>query len=113
MERNAVSTFSYISEFDLNVPSVLLYGSETWKTNARCESHLRGFEGCCLRRNLKILWEQGVTNAEMAPMTGINNINDKGRKRAEIGKTWNELRWLSQDRSEWWKLVCACASQGA
>lgn len=24
-----------------------------------------------------------------------------------VGTTWRELRWLSQDRSGWWKFVCA------
>lgn len=34
------------------------------------------------------------------------------REMAEVDKTWNELKWLTQNRSEWWKLICSPASQG-
>ena len=57
-----------------NVRSVLLYAAETWRTNRRFESRLRGFEGKCLRRILKLRWEQRVTNEEISRRTGINNI---------------------------------------
>lgn len=35
------------------------------------------------------------------------------KEMAKVGKTWNILRWLVQDRSERQKLACAYASQGA
>ena len=31
-----------------NVRTVLLYGAETWRTNKKTESRMRGFEGICL-----------------------------------------------------------------
>jgi len=74
-------TRTKINIYKSNVRSVLLYGSETWKTNTKCESRLRGFEGRCLRRILQIRWEQRVTNAEIAQRTGINNINDEVKRR--------------------------------
>lgn len=38
--------------FESNVCLMLLYGSEAWKTNAECESHFKGFEGCHIKKNL-------------------------------------------------------------
>lgn len=35
-----------------NIHSVLLYGSQTWKTSAKYESNLREFKSLCLRRIL-------------------------------------------------------------
>lgn len=31
----------------------------------------------------------------------------------EVGKSWRELRWLVQDRYEWWKCIFAYAPQEA
>ena len=69
-----------------NVRSVLLYAAETWKTNAKIESRLRGFEGRCLRRILRINWEDHISNREVRRKTGINCINEEIKKRR-----W---RWL-------------------
>ncbi|KAI8493069.1 hypothetical protein Bbelb_290730 [Branchiostoma belcheri] len=60
--------------YNSNVRSVLLYAAETWRTNKKIESRLRGFEGRCLRRILKIHWEQRITNKEVSRRTGIPNI---------------------------------------
>ena len=142
-----------------NVRSVLLYGAETWLTNQRIESRLRGFEGRCLRRILKVRWEHRVTNVEIAARTGIDNIVDeikrrrwrwlghilrmnkvrhplaaltwnpqgqrkRGRphgswrrtvcdERSKAGMTWNELKWLAQDRKEWRRFVGALCSHNS
>ncbi|KAH1187851.1 hypothetical protein KIL84_020600 [Mauremys mutica] len=69
-----------------NVRSVLLYAAETWRTNKKIESRLRGFEGRCLRRILNIHWPQPITNVEVSRLTGINNIVDEAKQRR-----W---RWL-------------------
>ena len=69
-----------------NVRSVLFYATETWKTNAKIESRLRGFEGRCLRRILRINWEDHISNREVRRKTGINCINEEIKKRR-----W---RWL-------------------
>ena len=153
-----ISTTTKLKLYKSNVRSVLLYGAETWRTTQRIESKLRGFEGRCLRRILRIWWELRVTNKEVATRTGINPIveevkrrrwrwlghvlrmsrsrhplialtwNPQGKRRTgrpqgtwrrtmederkKAGKTWNELRWLAQDRDEWRKFVGALCSQG-
>ena len=61
--------------------SVLLYASETWRTNQKIESRLRGFEGRCLRRILRIHWEQRITNEEISRRTRVNSIIKEIKKR--------------------------------
>ena len=51
-----------------------MYASETWRPSERIESKLRAFEGRCLRRILKIRWEDRITNKEVATLTGIDCI---------------------------------------
>ncbi|XP_078581995.1 uncharacterized protein LOC144865280 [Branchiostoma floridae x Branchiostoma japonicum] len=64
-----------------NVRSVLLYAAETWRTNKKIEQRIRGFESRCLRRILKIRWEQRVSNKEVAERTGIPNIVEEIKRR--------------------------------
>ena len=60
--------------YQSNVRSTLLYASETWRTNKKLESRLRGFEGRCLRRILKIRWQDRVSNEEIWRRTGMGGI---------------------------------------
>ncbi|GFS03505.1 endonuclease-reverse transcriptase [Elysia marginata] len=69
-----------------NARSVLLYASETRRTNRRIESKLRGFERRYLRKILGIRWEHRVTNKEISERTGIRPIVEEVKKRR-----W---RWL-------------------
>ena len=86
-----------------NVRSVLLYAAETWRTNKRIESRLRGFEGRCLRRILGIRWEERVTNKEIADRTGVQPIVEEVKMRRwrwlghvlRMGKTRHPLMALT------------------
>ena len=156
-KSRTLSTKTKLRIYQSNVRSTLPYASETWRTNKTLESKLRGFEGRCLRRILKVRWQEKVCNEEIWRRTGMNNIvleevkrrrwtwlghvlrMKKGRHPLEAlswappgkrhrgrplgtwrrtiedemetaGKTWNELRWLAQDRSEWKKFVGALCS---
>ena len=80
-KSTALQTKTKLKIYRSNVHSVLLYASETWKTNKRLESRLRGFEGRCLRRILRIRWEQRVTNKEISRRIGINNIVEDVKQR--------------------------------
>ena len=71
---SVLQTSTKLKIYRSNVRSVLLYASETWRTNKRIESRLRGFEGGCLRRILHISWQQHVTNREIRESTGINSM---------------------------------------
>ena len=156
----SLSTRTKLNIYRSNVRSTLLYAAETWRTNKKLESRLRGFEGRCLRRILKVRWDQRVTNDEIWRRTSTSNIVLEVRKRRWMwlghvlrmkkgrhplealswappgkrsrgrplrtwrrtveeemraaGKTWNELRWLAQDRAAWRDLVGAlCSPSGA
>ena len=85
-KSSLLQTKTKLKIYRSNVRSVLLYAAETWRTNKKLESRLRGFEGRCLRRILRIRWEQRVTNREVSRRTGINNIVEEVRHRR-----W---RWL-------------------
>ena len=80
-KSTALQTKTKLKIYRSNVRSVLLYASETWRTNKRLESRLRGFEGPCLWRILRIRWEQRVTNKEISRRTGINNIVEDVKQR--------------------------------
>ena len=58
-----------------------MYGAETWRTNKKIESRMRGFEGRCLRRILHIKWQDHVSNEEVRRRTGINGINEEVKRR--------------------------------
>ena len=76
-----LSNSTKIKIYKSNVRSVLLYASETWRTNQKIESRLRGFEGRCLRRILRIHWEQRITNEEISRRTRVNSIIMEIKKR--------------------------------
>jgi hypothetical protein len=57
------------------VRSVLLYASETWKTNKAIESWLRGYEERCLRKIFRVRWRDRVSNREIVERTGIGDLN--------------------------------------
>ena len=85
-KSTALKTSTKLKIYKSNVRSVLLYAAETWRTNKKIESRLRGFEGRCLRRILKVHWSQHIPNKEISKRTGINNIIDEVKQRR-----W---RWL-------------------
>ena len=58
-KSSLLQTKTKLKIYRSNVQSVLLYAAESWRTN-KLESRLRGFEGRCLQRILRIRWEQRV-----------------------------------------------------
>ena len=62
------------------------------RTNKKIKSGLRRFEGRCLRRILRIRWQDHVTNEDVRWRTGININNEvKRRKWSWLGHA--ALRW--------------------
>ena len=62
-----------------------MYASDIWRTSERIESRLRGFEEICLRRLLKIRWEDRLNNYEVSAVTGIHFIIADIKQRRWIG----------------------------
>ena len=62
------------------VQPVLLYGCETWKITKTDERKLSTFQCQCLRRILKIRWQQKITNKRVVEMAEINEISCEVRR---------------------------------
>ena len=56
--------------FNSNVKTVLLYGSETWRTTKSITQKLQAFINKCLRRILGIKWMDMVSNDELRNRSG-------------------------------------------
>ena len=82
-----LSTNTKIRIFNTNVKSVLLYGSETWKTTKLLQSKLQVFVNKCLRYILKVWWPNKITNEELWRKTNQEDITSTIRRRK-----WN---WIS------------------
>ena len=60
-----VKTATKIRFFNSNVKSVLLYGSETWRTTKTTTKKIQTFVNGCLREILQIHWPEKITNIEL------------------------------------------------
>ena len=70
-----------VSLFKSMVMSVLLYGSETWKLTKGEEKKLDSFQNKCLRRILKIRWQQHITNVAVLEAAGIDRVSEEVRRK--------------------------------
>ena len=68
------------------VCSTLLYGSETWTLSSLQEKKINTFHLRCLRRILKIRWQDKITNEEVLRRTGLTTMYFTLSQR--------RLRWL-------------------
>ena len=67
------------------VRPVLLYGCETWKITKNDERKLNSFQYKCLRRILRIRWQQRMTNKRVVETAEINEISREVRRRRRKG----------------------------
>ncbi|GAA6072582.1 NLR family CARD domain-containing protein 3-like [Tachysurus ichikawai] len=72
------------------VLSTLLYSSEAWTNYASQEVKLNSFHLRCLRRILRIQWQDKVPNTEVLERTGMNSMFSILSER--------HLRWLGHVR---------------
>ncbi|KAK7495707.1 hypothetical protein BaRGS_00013154, partial [Batillaria attramentaria] len=70
-----ISRKTKASLFKSLVLSVLLYGCETWKLTKGEEKRLDVFQTKCLRRVLKIRWQQHVSNKTFLEMAEAEKVN--------------------------------------
>ena len=87
-DRN-ISSKTKIKLFNSNVKSVLLYGSETWSLTKTLTTKLQVFINTCLRRIMKIRWNDKVQNKTLWERTGQRLIAEEigCRKWGWIGHT--------------------------
>ena len=75
--------------FNSNVKSVLLYGSQTWKTSKSMLRKVQAFINKCLRRILRIRRPEKIRNEELWERTGQEPVKSviSRRKWSWIGHT--------------------------
>ena len=94
------------------VRPVLLYGCETWKITKNDERKLNSFQYKCLRRILRIRWQQRMTNKRVVETAEINEISREVRRRRRKGynkysgeRMWTTVLryWGGHQRAEGWE----------
>jgi hypothetical protein len=73
-KSKALTTATKLIIFNSNVKSVLLYGSETWKTTKETTSKIQVFINTCLRRTLNVWWPNKISNEDLWDITGQVSI---------------------------------------
>ncbi|XP_068719550.1 uncharacterized protein [Montipora capricornis] len=78
---SALSFHNKIRIFNTNVKSVLLYGSETWRTTKSNTQKLQTFINTCFKNIVNIRWPDVISNADLWDKTGQSPIEVKIKKR--------------------------------
>ena len=60
--------------YECCILNTLLYGAETWTTDARHEERLNAFHLCCLWRIMGINWWDRITNEEVLSRAGSRSV---------------------------------------
>ena len=63
------------------VKPVLMYGCETWKMNEGDAKKIDVFQNRCLRRIMKIKWQDKVTNKELLERANVVKLSEEVRRR--------------------------------
>ena len=58
-----------------------MYGCETWKMNEGDAQKVNVFQNRCLRRILKIKWQDKVTNKELLERANVDRLSEEVRRR--------------------------------
>lgn len=89
--------------FRSNVLSVLLYGSETWKTTPSITQSLQVFVNKCLRRILRIRWPVWLSNDELWRRAGMERVEMTifRRKWVWIGHTLRSRNEIAAEALDW------------
>ena len=93
-KTSQIKTKTKIRIFNSNVKSVLLYGSETWRTTKATSKKVQVFINRCLRTILRLHWSDKTTNEELWRRTGQRPIEQelKQRRWRWIGHTLRRPR---------------------
>ena len=95
-ERKGVSLATKLRVYMAIVLTTLLYASETWTVYQRHAKKLNRFHLNCLRKLLKVKWQDKVPDTEILERTGMSSVFTMLRK--------SQLRWaghvtrMSDDR---------------
>jgi len=78
---SALTLHNKIRIFNTSVKSVLLYGSETWRTTKSNTHKLQTFINRCLRNIINIRWPDVISNADLWDKTCQSPTEVEIRKR--------------------------------
>ena len=70
-----------VSLFKSLVMSVLVYGCETWKLTKGEEEKLDTFQNKCLRKILKVRWQQHISNATVLEAAEMDRVSEEVRRK--------------------------------
>ena len=84
-ERRGLSVNTKLKVYRAVVLTTLLYGSETWTIYSRHAKQLNSFHMNCLRRLLRIKWQDKVADTEILERTGLSTIHTLLQR--------NQVRW--------------------
>lgn len=84
-----ISLKTKLQIFNSNVKTVLLYGSETWRTTTNITNKLQTFINHCLRRILGVFWPNTISNINLWECTKQETVDIQllRRKWSWIGHT--------------------------
>ncbi|CAH8530029.1 unnamed protein product [Schistosoma rodhaini] len=75
------STYFKVTNFNMNVKTVLLYGAETWRTTTSIIRKVQVFINSCLRKILNIHWPDTISNSVLWERTNQLTAEEEIRKR--------------------------------
>ena len=73
-DNNRLSTKVKRRIYETYALSLLLYCSETWTTYARQDRRLNSFHVRCLRRILKVRWQEKIQDTEILKRSGLTHV---------------------------------------
>ena len=59
------------------VKPVLMYGCKTWKMNEGDAKKINVFQNQCLRRIMKIKWQDKISNRELLERVNVERLNEE------------------------------------
>ena len=76
-----VSRKTKIRLYKTLVKPVLMYGCETWKMNEGDAEKIDVFQNRCLRRIMKIKWQDKINNRELLERVNMEKLSEELRRR--------------------------------
>ena len=78
---SSVSKKTKIRLYKTLVKPVLMYGSEIWKMSESDAKKIDVFQNRCLRRVMKIKWQDKISNRELLERANVERLSEEVRRR--------------------------------
>ena len=67
------------------IKPVLIYGCETWKMNEGDAKKIDVFQNRCLRRIMKVIWQDKISNRELLERANVERLSEDVRRWRFLG----------------------------